>query len=87
MPRAEWGEKVSGERGCCTCSLNGAAVGLLLKVRVQLLAAQKPIKRQIGGKESLLYFGYRQPGVGEGRADSCPKADSLQLTISGQELL
>ena len=40
---------------------------------VQLLASQKPVKRQVGGKESLLYFGCWQP---VGRADSYPKADS-----------
>ena len=32
---------------------------LLLKVEVQLFIAQKPIKRQVGRKASLLYFRYR----------------------------
>ena len=33
-----------------------------LKVGVWLLAGLKPVKRQMGGKESLLYFGGQQPG-------------------------
>ena len=41
-----------------------------------MLAAQKPIKTQAGGKKSLLYFGcWQWWGFGEG-ADTCPKADS-----------
>ena len=44
---------------------------------VWLLAAQKPIKRQAGGKESLLYFGCRQWRLwGEGTCRPCPKANS-----------
>ena len=39
---------------------------------------------QVGGKESLLYFGCCLPA---GRADACPKPDSLPLTMGGQELL
>ena len=38
----------------------------------------------VDGKESLLYFGCWQLGR---RVDSCPKANSLLLTIRGQELL
>ena len=53
----------------------------LMESGVQLIAAQKPIKRQVGGKETLVYFGCRQP---VGRADACPKADSLPLTVRGR---
>ena len=48
---------------------------------VQLIAAQKPITRQVGGKEALLYFGCQQP---VGRANACLKADSLPLTVGGR---
>ena len=48
---------------------------------VQLIAAQKPITRQVGGKEALLYFGCRRP---MGRANACLKADSFPLTVGGR---
>lgn len=55
--------EVSGERSCCTCSLHRAAVNLLPKVEVWLFANQKSIKRQVSGKESVLYFAFWHPGV------------------------
>lgn len=36
--------------------------------RVPLLVTQKPVNRQVGGKESLLYYRSQQP---KRRADSC----------------
>ena len=53
---------------------------------VRPLAAQKPIKRRGWWKGKMLYCGCWQRG-GEGRGDSCPKADSPLLTVRGQELL
>ena len=50
---------------------------------VWLLTTQKPIKRQVGGKESLLYFGGWQPGWA-GHTDSCPKMDSLHPDTDNQ---
>ena len=55
--------RLSRKRSCCTCSLHGAAVNLLPKVEVWLFANQKSIKRQVSGKDSVLYFGFRHPGV------------------------
>ena len=48
---------------------------------VQLITAQKPMKKQVGGRKTLVYFRCRQP---VGREDTCPKADSLPLTVGGR---
>ena len=47
--------------------------------RAWLLAAQRSIKRQVRGKESLLYFRGCNQGSGVGRADSYPKVDYSHL--------
>ena len=49
---------------------------VLLKVEVQVLAAQKPVERQVGGKESLLYFGCWQRG---GSGGCCWRLSKGQL--------
>ena len=54
------------------------------KSGVRLFAAQKPIlEGKVGGKESLLYSGGWQLGVGGGRVDSCLKADSCTAHNQG----
>ena len=60
-----------------------AAKYTVMESGVQLITAQKPIKRQVGGKETLVDFGCQQQ---VGRADACPKADSLPLTVRGRSL-
>ena len=45
-----------------------------------------PLKRQAQWKSTLLYFRGWQLGMGVWTADSCPKANSPPLRVSGQEL-
>ena len=70
--RGSYGDLCSG-RGChrgWTC------VPLVTESGVQLLAAQKPLKRQGWWKGVCFILDAGNCGGGEGRVDSCPKADS-----------
>ena len=50
-------------------------------------STQKPTKRQDWWKEKFALFWMLATGVAGGTVDSCPKAYSCLLTISGQEIL
>ena len=50
--------------------------------QVQLLAAQRPLRSRVGGKESLLYFGCQQ--LGEMMDRHLPKCDPLPPLIVGK---
>ena len=57
--------------------------GRVTESGVQLLAAQKPIKRQGWWKGMFALFWMLATGGGGGGVDSCPKAD-CPLTIGGK---
>ena len=57
---------------------------IVSKSRVQLLAAQKLLKRPGWWKGEFSLFG--MPTARGGRADACPEVVCPTLTISGQEV-